>query len=196
MVDACLRKGVYVLCSSRCLSFSFWLYSQLLGHWGELGGPSTSRLEQPHKRDRRHTHTKNLNRFIGPLTNKVFNLYFSIGCETYITHTCTQYYFSIGCGTYITHICTQHTPSSVSPFIHHAPPSSGSSYLLVSPLLVSPQTDRHCLYRRCCFLCNGPEPHKRERRHTLTQNLKAIGLWVLLHIRCSTFTFLSDVGHI
>jgi len=40
------------------------------------------------------------------------------------------------------------------------------------------------------------QPHKQERRHTLTQNLKAMGLWVLLLIRCSTFTLLSDVGHI
>ena len=40
------------------------------------------------------------------------------------------------------------------------------------------------------------QPHKQERHHTLTQNLKAMGLWVLLLIRCSTFTILSDVGHI
>jgi len=40
------------------------------------------------------------------------------------------------------------------------------------------------------------QPHKQERRHTLTQNLKPMGLWVLLLIRCSTFTLLSDVGHI
>jgi len=33
------------------------------------------------------------------------------------------------------------------------------------------------------------QPHKQERCHTLTQNLKAMGLWVLLLIRCSTFTF-------
>jgi len=40
------------------------------------------------------------------------------------------------------------------------------------------------------------QPHKQERHHTLTQNLKTMSLWVLLLIRCSTFTFLSDVGHI
>ena len=40
------------------------------------------------------------------------------------------------------------------------------------------------------------QPHKQERHHTLTQNLKAMNLWVLLLIRCLTFTFLSDVGHI
>jgi len=39
-------------------------------------------------------------------------------------------------------------------------------------------------------------PHKQERHHTLAQNLKAMSLWVLLIIRCSTFTVLSDVGHI
>jgi len=40
------------------------------------------------------------------------------------------------------------------------------------------------------------QPHLQERCHTLTQNLKAMGLWILLLIKCSTFTFLSDVGHI
>jgi len=39
------------------------------------------------------------------------------------------------------------------------------------------------------------QSHKNERRHTLTQNLMTIGLWVLSLIRCSTFTFLSDVEH-
>jgi len=103
--------------------------------------------------------------------------------------------------------------------IHHALPSRGSSNLLVSPLLVSPQrtdtvpllllsaqTDRlpRSYPSSNGDLTLGPggpstsrleQPHKQERRHTLTQNLKAMGLWVLL-IRCSTFTFLSDVGHI
>jgi len=40
------------------------------------------------------------------------------------------------------------------------------------------------------------QPHKQKRHHTLTQNLKAMCVWVLLLIRCSAFTFLSDVGHI
>jgi len=40
------------------------------------------------------------------------------------------------------------------------------------------------------------QSNKRERHHTLTQNLKVMSLWVLLLIRCSTFTYLSDVGHI
>ncbi|AES98185.1 transmembrane protein, putative [Medicago truncatula] len=40
------------------------------------------------------------------------------------------------------------------------------------------------------------QPHKQERHHTFTKNLKAIGLWVLLLIRCLTFTILSNVGHI
>jgi len=39
-------------------------------------------------------------------------------------------------------------------------------------------------------------PHKQERHHTLIQNLKVMGLWVLLLIKCSTFTLLPDVGHI
>jgi len=47
----------------------------------------------------------------------------------------------------------------------------------------------------------GDRPHRGynnqwKRHHSLTQNFKAMGLWVLLLIRCSTFAFLSDVGHI
>jgi len=132
---------------------------------------------------------------------------------------------------HITHTCTQqHSPSSVSPSIHHAPPSSGSSYLLcivVAGFSANGPT-LHCLYRRCCFLrkrvgclgltlrqtgalipllgyegsSGGPttsrldQPHKQERRHPLTLNLKGMSLWVLLLIRCSAFSLLSDVGHI
>ncbi|RHN52334.1 hypothetical protein MtrunA17_Chr6g0479381 [Medicago truncatula] len=46
------------------------------------------------------------------------------------------------------------------------------------------------------FTLRLEQSHKQERHHTLTQNLKAVGLWVLLLITCSTFTILSDVGHI
>jgi len=116
-------------------------------------GPSTSRLEQPHKQERHHTLTQNLKEM------GLWVLLF-IRCSTFtllsdvrhITHTCTQ----------------QHSPSSVSPFIQHAPPSSGSFYLLVSSLLVSPQTDRHYLYRRCCFL--------RKRTGCLDRTLRRTGL--------------------
>jgi len=115
---------------------------------------------------------------------------------------------------HITHICIQHSPSSVSPSIH-----------------------RHCLYRRCCFLRNGPtasvlpfvkgglwyhcwitgelggpsisrleQPHKWERHHTLTQNLKAnefMGPLICkvfnIYIRCETYnshlhTTIIDAG--
>jgi len=171
---------------------------------------------------------------MGHLTYKVFNIYFSIRCGTYNSHLHTT------------------LPSNVSPSIHHAPPSSGSSYLLVSLLLVSPQrtdTAPPLLVSPNGLVAsvvpfvkpgsdtdtappllvspNGPaasvvpfvepgsdttvgswgelggastsrleQPHKQERRHALTQNFNAIGLWVILLIRCSTFTFLSDVGHI
>jgi len=46
------------------------------------------------------------------------------------------------------------------------------------------------------FTSRLEQPHKQERHHTLTQNLKAMSLWVLLLITCLTFTLLSDVGHI
>ena len=128
---------------------------------------------------------------------------------------------------HITHTCTQHSRSS--PSIHRTPPSSGSSYLLLSSLMLSlQQTDTRSLYLRCWFLRNGPaasvvpfvergsdttvgsrgepegpptskveQPHKLERVcHTLTQNLKAMSLWVLSLIKCSTSTFLFHVRHI
>jgi len=56
---------------------------------------------------------------------------------------CSTFTFLSDVG-HITHTCTQHSPSSVSPSIHHAPPSSGSYYyLLVSSLLLSSQMNRH-----------------------------------------------------
>jgi len=92
--------------------------------------------------------------------------------------------------------------------------SAADRHLLVPSLLLSAQTDRPPtsvvpFVERSSDTSvgsrgerGGPstsrleQPYKQERRHTLTQNLKAIGLWVLLLIRCSTFTLLSDVGHI
>ena len=120
---------------------------------------------------------------------------------------------------HITHSCTKHPPhphppTNVSPSIQFVVPSSSeSSYLLVSSLLLSPQRIGclgHTLrWTRALIplLGHWGEPrgpptsspkqlHKWERRHTLTQNFKTMGLWVLFLIRCSTFTFLSDVGHI
>jgi len=46
------------------------------------------------------------------------------------------------------------------------------------------------------FTSRLEQPHKQERHHTLTQILKAMSLWIFLLIKCSTFTLLSDVGHI
>jgi hypothetical protein len=47
----------------------------------------------------------------------------------------------------------------------------------------------------------GDHPHwvqeqlnKWVEHHTLTKNLKALGLWVLLLIKCLTSTYLSNVG--
>ena len=182
------------------------------GSLGESGGPATSRLEQPHKQERRHTLTQNLK---------------AIGLWILLLIRCSTFTFLSDVG-HITHTCTQqHSPSSVSPSIHHAPPQAKAvtcmyrhcwflrkrADTLVPPLLLSAQTDR--LPRSYPSSNRGSDttvgslgelggpatsrleqPHKQERRHTLTQNLKAMGLWVLLLIRCSTFTFLSDVGHI
>ena len=112
----------------------------LLDQWGELGGPSKSRIEQPHKQERHHTRTQNL---------KAMGLWvlLLIRCSTF------TFLFDVG---HITHSFTQLSPSSVSPSIHHAPPSSGSSYLFVSPLLVSPQTDRDACIVVAAFCANRP----------------------------------------
>jgi len=81
-----------------------------------------------------------------PLTYKVFNL-----CSF------------IRCGTYNSHLYTTFPLKSES--INS--PSSGSSYLLVSPLLISPQGPT--LYRRCCFL--------RKQTGCLSRTLRRTGLW-------------------
>jgi hypothetical protein len=38
------------------------------------------------------------------------------------------------------------------------------------------------------------QPHKRERHHTFSNNLKIIGLWVISLIKCSTSIILIEVG--
>jgi len=40
---------------------------------------------------------------------------------------------------------------------------------------------------------NLEQPHKWERRHTFTLNLKTMSLWLISLIKYSTFTFLNDV---
>jgi hypothetical protein len=165
----------------------------MLGHWGEPGRPPTSRLEQLYKRGRRHTLTQNQGyEFMGPLTYKMFNLCFSIRCGTYnITHTCTQHFPSSVSSS------IHHAPFKGKLLL--------ACIALVSPLLVSPQrTDTvlsllvspqrtgclgRTLYGTGTLIpllghwgeLGGPptsrleQPHKRERRHTLTQNHK---VWV------------------
>ncbi|AET02001.2 hypothetical protein MTR_8g027130 [Medicago truncatula] len=95
-----------------------------------------------------HSYTKSLgNGFMGPLTYKVFNLYSFIPCGTYNS------------------LVHNNTPPQVSPTIHCAPFkrklllaciavagfSRMGSYLLVSPLMLSPQTDRHCFVPSLLF---------------------------------------------
>jgi len=127
---------------------------------------------------------------------------------------------------HITHTYTQqHSPSSVSPSILHAPLKLKLLLACIVVTGFS-ATDRHCIaIAAFCangsaasvvpFIEGGSDTtvgswekiwgathiearqlHKQERRHTLTQNLKAMSLWVLLLIRCSTFPLLSDVRHI
>ena len=114
---------------------------------------------------------------------------------------------------HITHTCTQHSPSSVSPSIHHAPPFKGKLLLACIVVADFSATDRlprsypssNRSYDTIVGSWGEPggqstsrleQPHKWERHHTLTQNLKVMSLWVFLLIMCSTFIFLSDVGHI
>jgi len=119
---------------------------------------------------------------MGPLTYKVFNLYSFIQCETYNSHLYTT------------------LPLKCESINSSCSPSSGSSYLLVSPLLVSNEALIPLLshWGKPGGLSTSrlEQPYKKERCHTLTKNLKAMSLWVLLLIRCSTFTLLSDVRHI
>jgi len=40
------------------------------------------------------------------------------------------------------------------------------------------------------------QPHHWEKHHTVILNIKTTNLWILLHIKCSTSNFLSNIGHI
>jgi len=227
-----------------------------------LGGPSTSRLEQPHLQERHHTLTQNLKAmglWVLLLIRCLINLYSFIRCGTYNSHLykttlplkCESFYSSCSpfkrklllymyrrcwflrkrtdtsCTT-IAAFYTNGPAASVAPFIEPGSNTTVGSIrgawgtvhieartttLLVPPLLLSTQRDRlprsHPSSNRALIPLLGQlgelgglstsrleQPHLQERHHTLTQNLKAIGLWALLFIRCSTFILLSDVGHI
>jgi len=146
---------------------------------------------------------------MGHLIYKVFNLYFSIRCRTYNSHlhaTPPQVWVHL-------FIMLPLKRKLLLACIVVDGFSANRPTLLVPPLLLSAQTD---WLPRSYPLSNGApvpllghegssggpstsrleQPHKQERRDTLTQNLKTMSLWVLLLIRCSTFTLLSDVGHI
>jgi len=114
----------------------------------------------------------------------IFTLLSDVG---HITHTCTQ----------------QHSHSSVSPSIQHAIPSSGNSYFACIVVATQGATwclYRCCCFLRnylaasvvpfvepglwChCWVIRGArwqstsrleQPHKQDRRHTLTQNLRQL----------------------
>jgi len=107
--------------------------------WEETGGPPTFRPEQSYKWERRHTLTQDL-KAMGPLTYKVFDLHFSIRCETYNSYLHTTP--PIKCRS-INSLCF--------------PLKNRSSYLLLPP-----QTEAlTCLDRRCCFLCNRTDTRSR-----------------------------------
>jgi len=145
---------------------------------------------------------------MGPLTYKVFNLYSFIRCRTYNSHlytttlplkcesinsSCSPFKRKLLLALYrrcwvlrkrtdtactdVAAFCANGSAASVVPFVE---PGLWYHYWVTG----GPSTSRL------------EQPYKQERRHTLTQNLKATGLWVLLLIRCSTFTLLSDLGHI
>lgn len=46
------------------------------------------------------------------------------------------------------------------------------------------------------FTFRPEQLHKWERRHTFTQNFKAVSLWFLPLVKCSTISFLINVVHI
>jgi len=122
----------------------------IVGSMKEFGGPSTSRLEQPHKQERHHTLTQNLK---------------AMGLWVLLLIRCSAFTFLSDVG-HITHTCTQHSPSSVSPSIHHAPPQAEALT---------------CLYRRCWFLHNRPTLYRRccflrKRTGCLGRTLRRTGL--------------------
>jgi len=107
---------------------------------------------------------------------------------------------------HITHTCTQqHSPSSVIPSLYRAPPRAEAFYLLVLPLLHKEPLAACTVVVASCAADRRPrshpssnrgsdttvgslgelegpstsrleQPHKQERHHTLTQNLKTMSL--------------------
>ncbi|AES67213.1 hypothetical protein MTR_2g088110 [Medicago truncatula] len=138
-----------------------------------LGGPSTSRLEQSHKQEKHHTLTQNLK---------------EMGLWVLLLIRCSTFTILSDVG-HITHTCKPTLPlkcESIDRRPQSHPSSNRGSDTTVGSQgeLGGPSTSRL------------EQPYKQERHHTLTQNLKAMSLWVPLLIRCSTFTILFDVGHI
>jgi len=122
-------------------------------------------------------------------------------------------YSFIRCGTYNSHLYTTTLPLKCESINSSCSPFKRNSYLLLCTTIAAfcangPAASVVPFVERGSDTTVGSlggawgtstsrleQPHKQERRHTLTQNLKALGLWILLLIRCSTLTLLSDVGH-
>jgi len=120
-------------------------------------------------------------------------------------------HFSIRCGTYNLHLHTTISPSAHT-YVCTAVVSAHNGIRRLNTLcqedfrhkesvelFIKPRLWYNCWVMRGA---RGPptswpeQPHKCERCQTLTQNLKAMSLWVLSLIKCLTSTLLSDVGHI
>ena len=147
---------------------------------------------------------------MSPLTYKVFNICCFIRCGTYNSHLYTTT-LPLKCES-INSSCSPFKRKLLLACIAVASFSANGPTLYRRCCFLRKRTG--CLSRTRrrtglwyhCWVTGGKsggrptssleQPHLQERRRTLTQNLKAMGLWVILLIRCSTFTLLSDVGHI
>ena len=119
---------------------------------------------------------------MGPLTYKVFNRYFSVRCGTYNSHLHTT--LPLKC---------ESINSSCSPFKL----KRKLFYLLVSSLLVSPQTDRHACTVVAAFCANRPAatvvPIIERDSDTTVGSLK--GAWGTVHIEDRTTAQARETLH-
>ncbi|KEH37319.1 hypothetical protein MTR_2g437510 [Medicago truncatula] len=100
--------------------------------------------------------------------------------------------FDVG---HITHSCKPTLPSSLSTSIHHAPPSSGSSYFVC--IAVPAQGATCCLYCRCGFLRNDrlPWSHPSSNRGSDTTVGSRGGARGTVHIEARTTTLARETPH-
>jgi hypothetical protein len=90
--------------------------------------------------------------------------------------------------------CFLHLCSSRTSFVNHQNQSIPVKAYIHSWVMGRAKGTTHIEVRTTTQERERERERERETRHTLTQNLKPMGAWVLLLIRCSIFTFFIQCG--